>query len=352
MFEKTAAGSFLPLKEIVKQIKGKLFVPVGLVADEEQQITGISSLEKARESDLTFLADRKYLQSISASKAKIIIVREPLVDLAKVQILHPHPQLAMAKLSQIFNKLTHSFSGISQKASIDPSAQIGRDVTIYDFAFVGPHTTIDDGAVIYPHVYIGAKARIGAETVIFPNVVIMDSCEIGARCIIHAGAVIGGDGFGFVPTADTLEKVPQVGVVVLEDDVEIGALCSIDRATFNETRIRQGAKLDSHVHVGHNVDVGSQTMLCAHVAIGGGAKIGNRCIASGLTGIAPGIELCDGSMFGGHSGVYQSVTQPQEYYGSPAVAAKQWMKQNAALTRLPELIKRVSHLEKLLRKEE
>ncbi len=339
------------LCNIVQEIGAEVYIPTGLTYQPDAPVSGIGSLSSAKSSDITFATSKRHSDGAKNCPASFVIVPEANPELPKIQLIHKNPQLAMALLSQYFNKLKHSFAGISKNASVDSTAQIGDCATIYDFAFVGPNAKIGVNAVIYPHCYVGANAEVGANTVLFPSVSVMDDCVVGAGCIVHSGTVIGGDGFGFVPDARGMVKVPQIGNVIIEDDCEIGANCSIDRATFDTTRLCQGVKLDSQVHIGHNVEVGQHTMLCAHVAIGGSAKLGKRVIASGQTGFAPGIQIADGAMFGAQSGVYKPVTSAGEYRGAPHVAARDWMKQSFALERLPELLKRVQKLEKLLEKQ-
>lgn len=334
------------LIKIASEIGAELYNPHSL--DVNIDIEDLAPLNLAKANHISFLANKKYHSKLSDSRAAAVIVGERFEPLAMIQLIHPHPQLAMAKAAQLFYEPTHHFKGQSELAFISESAKVASTATIFPFAYIGPHCEVGAHSILYPHVYLGPNCIIGQSCTIYPGANLMSGTQLGDDIIIHAGAVLGGDGFGFAPDRHKIEKIPQKGTVKIEDDVEIGPLSTIDRATFNQTIIRKGCKFDSQVHIGHNTDVGENTMLCGQVGVAGSTKIGRNCIAAGQVGVGPSLEFADGTIMGPKAGMTQSIKEPGEYLGMPGTPSKQWMKQTMSLRKLPDLIKKVQQLEKKL----
>lgn len=315
-----------------------------------REVSGINSLAAASNHEISFLTQPKYVAEMLKTQAAAVIVKSHMPEVDVCQLVHPNPQLAMAQVATMFYRREHGFSGQSPQAWVSPDAKVHPSVTIFPFAFVDAGAEISRGAVLYPHTFVGSNCKIGEDSVLFPQVQLMPGCMVGARCLIFGGTVIGADGFGFVTTRTEQFKIPQMGGVIIEDDVEIGALSTVDRATFGATRIKKGAKLDAHVHIGHNVEIGEHCLLCAQVGVAGTTRIGDRCIAAGQVGFANGIEVGSGLIFGGQAGITRSLSEPGQYHGMPAQPARDWSRQTIALEKLPQLLKRVSALEEELEK--
>ncbi len=335
----------MQLKEIITLISAKLHSS-DREKDLAKSISGVASLDKATETEITFLTNPSWRSYLDKSKALALITAQPMVEFNGPQLIHANPYWAMAKISSHFFSYTHHHKGHSDLAFIHPEAEVSPEATVFPFAYVSPGCVISAGAVIYPQVYLGHKVRIGCNSVVFPGACLMDGTEVGEQCIIHANSVLGADGFGFAPGTDGIAKIPQVGSVTIENDVEVGALCSIDRATFDTTRIKQGSKLDSHVHVAHNVTVGENNMLCAQSGIAGSSTLGKGVILAGQAGVAPGIVLGDNVVLGARCGMIESTDEPGQYLGMPAITAKTWFRQVAATKKLPDALKRLDNLEK------
>ena len=249
-------------------------------------------------------------------------------------------------------------TGIDSSAFIAPSASVGENCYIGHFAYVGKNTTIGKNCRIYPQAYIGDDVTIGDNCIIYPHVTIYDGCVIGNNNILHAGSVIGSDGFGFAPEGDLYKKIPQLGNVVLEDDVEIGANTTIDRAVMDSTIIHKGVKLDNLVQIAHNVEVGENTVMAAQVGVAGSTKIGKHCMFGGQVGLAGHIKITDHVNFGAQSGVISDIKEPTTVLGAPAIQAKAFMRSSAIFNRLPDMYRtmgqlqrEIAELKKLINKE-
>jgi UDP-3-O-[3-hydroxymyristoyl] glucosamine N-acyltransferase len=315
------------------------------ISHEDPEIRGITTLELAKPGHISFLTQFRYRDWVNKTEASAIITDRALPNCQIPQLVHPNPYEVLAKIGQVLLPVTHSFSGQSPQAYVDPTAQVDPTATMYPFSYVGPRARVEADGVLYPFSYVGEDAYIGAGTVLYPSSTVMHGCRVGKRCILHANVVVGADGFGFAPTREGILKIPQTGIVVVEDEVEIGASSTVDRATYAETRLAHGVKLDSQVHVGHNVEIGPDSMLCAQVGIAGSAKIGKRFIAAGQAGVGHGITLGDHITIGPRAGAAQSESAPGEYMGTPLTPSMQWMKQQMAIKKLPDLIKTVKRLE-------
>lgn len=324
-----------------------------VVGNASVEIVRVAKIEEAGAGDLTFLANQKYERYLATTKASAILVskQQDLRALANretiacIRVDDPYGSFARV-LERLTPKLNPFPEGVHPSAQIAPTAQIGKDVVL------GAYTVIDEGAVVGEGTKIshgcvvGRNVHIGAQCRFYPRVTVYHHCRIGNRVTIHSGTVIGSDGFGFAPRPDgTYEKIPQLGIVVIEDDVEIGANCSIDRATLGETIIRRGVKIDNLVQIGHNCSVGEHTVIAAQTGLAGSTKIGNRVMVGGQVGFAGHLEVADDTIIMAQSGVTKSITQPgQTYFGYPAKEIKKARRIEAALRSLPELMGEVRDL--------
>jgi UDP-3-O-[3-hydroxymyristoyl] glucosamine N-acyltransferase len=258
-------------------------------------VTGIAGLEEAGEGEITFLAELKNLPRLEKTKAAAAIVPLSVSTFSKPVIRTPNPYLAYAKIQAFFTHRPYRPRGVDPRAYLGQGTRIGQEVSIYPFVFIGDGCQIGDRAVLYPGVYVGESAQIGEESVLYPNVVVMDRCIIGKRAIIHPGTIIGSDGFGFARDGAQYVKIPQIGIVQVDDDVEIGANCAVDRAAMGKTWVKRGVKTDNLVQVGHNVTIGEDTVLVAQVGIAGSTEVGNRVALGGQVGVVGHIKIEMGS---------------------------------------------------------
>lgn len=318
-------------------------------------ISHVAKIEEAADGALSFVANPKYEEYLYDSKASIIIVNDALVlerpvdtTLIRVKDAYSSFALLLEKYNEI--KAKEGKSGIDNTAYVSPTATIGKDVYIGAMVYIGDHVQVADGARIYPGCYLGDEASVGAHTTLFAGVKVYDTCKIGANVIIHSGTVIGSDGFGFAPQKDgTYKKIPQIGNVVIEDNVEIGANTTIDRATMGSTYIRKGVKLDNLIQIAHNVDIGENTVIAAQTGVSGSTKIGRNCVIGGQVGIVGHIQIADYTSINAQSGLAKSVTTPKTALtGSPAYDYKSALKSQAIFRNLPELQQRLGHLEKMV----
>ena len=319
----------------------------------DQAITGLAGLNEAGPTDLSFLANPKYAPEVAHSKAGVILVPAkfqgtPPEGQAWVRV--KNPSLALAILCELVEKLMvpPPTPGVHPSAVIDPTAKV------HPTAAIGPLCVVEAGAEIGPEahlvasVYVGPKAKIGAATRLYPQVTIQRFCEVGARCILHSGVVIGADGFGYESTAEGHYKVPQIGNVVIEDLVEMGANSAVDRARFASTRIGRGTKIDNLVQIGHNVTIGQHCFICALVGVSGSTKIGNYVVLAGQVGMVGHIELGDYTQVGGQAGISKSWPAKSKITGSPAMEFRAQRRMDALQRRLPELFTRITDLESRL----
>ncbi|HMK60441.1 MAG TPA: UDP-3-O-(3-hydroxymyristoyl)glucosamine N-acyltransferase [Dissulfurispiraceae bacterium] len=325
-----------------------LFLEGRITGDGDTDITGVAGLSEAKAGDITFIGSGKFIKEARTSPATALIVREFIEDIEKPQIACINPQLAFAKLLGYFYVKPHPYLGVSEKAVVSPTANIGENATIYPFAYIAEHAIIGKRSVIYPGVYIGAGSSIGEACTIYPNATIREGVTVGSRVIIHAGAVVGADGFGFVFDGRSHVKIPQVGRVIIEDDVEIGANTTIDRATTGSTVIGCGTKIDNQVQIGHNVQIGRGAILVAQVGIGGSSTVGDGVVLGGQAGIADHTEIEAGTMLGAKGGFMGKVSKGI-YSGGPAIPHRDWLKSTAIFAQLPELKKKIHELEEQIK---
>ncbi len=318
------------------------------------EITGVRPVEHALESDITYISDPRYLGALERSSARAVILPSDLdAPGGRPHIRSLNPEAAFARLTSLFYPYEEPLSGISPKADVHPKAGFGENISVGPFALIGRGAYIGDRTVIGPHVVIGEDVRVGADTRIFPHVTVYRGVVIGDRVIVHAGSVIGADGFGFAPDVDQ-EGAPIVvkkyhsGTVEIGDDVEIGALCGIDRALAGSTRLGNGVKLDNQVQVAHNVKIGSGTVIAAQTGIAGSSSIGAGCMIGGQVGIKDHVAVGDRVILATRVGIYRNVPDGSVMAGSvPAMPHKVFLRAQALFKRLPEILERVRKLERL-----
>lgn len=322
-----------------------------LEGDGSPVITGLRSLGEAGAGDLSFLHQAAYRDEAAASRAGALIVpaalRQQAAGWGKPLLVVAHSPLAVAQVLALFHPRRMAPAGIHPTAVVAADARLGDGVAIGPYAVIGEGCSLGDGARVAAHVVIGRDCRLGREVVLHPGVVLYDGCELGERVEIHAGAVIGADGFGYASVRGVHHKVPQVGRVVIGDDVEIGAGTTIDRATLDATRIGAGTKIDNQVQVGHNVTTGKGCILCGQAGIAGSTHLGDYVVLAGQVGVSGHLELGSGVQAGAAAIVLQSVASGQ-VAGAPAVPIQEWRRQVAAQSRVGELLRRVKKLEKAL----
>jgi UDP-3-O-[3-hydroxymyristoyl] glucosamine N-acyltransferase len=332
--------------QIAQMIEGQV------EGDANVTIVGPSKIEEGGPGTITFLANPKYEEYAYTTTASAMLVPDDFKPRAEVKptlIRVPDVYAAVAQLLGRFGAaLQPQLEGQSDEAFIDPSSEVAEDAAIGAFAVVSAGAVIESGVTLYPQVYVGHGVRIGAGSTLYPGVRVYHGCEIGNQCVIHANAVIGSDGFGFNRDASgAYEKVPQIGKVILEDQVEIGANTVIDRATMGATIIRKGAKLDNLIQIAHNVEVGNDTVIAAQAGIAGSTKVGARSLIGGQVGIVGHIQLADGVRIQAQSGVNRTVKEEgAALYGSPALDYNQFLRAFAIFRKLPDLEARLRKLEK------
>ena len=310
-----------------------------------------SKIEEGVPGTITFLGNPKYEPYLYTTRASIVIVANdfiPKEPLAVTLLRVPDVYAAISKLLEHFAQPENKVAIVSPLASIDDEATIADQVNIGAFTIIEEGAKIDSGCVIHGHCFIGKNVHIQAGTILHPGVRILRYCEIGERCVIHSNAVIGSDGFGFAPQADgSFKKIPQSGNVIIENYVEIGAQCTIDRASIGSTIIRQGVKLDNLIHVAHNVEIGEHTVIAAQTGIAGSTKIGRHCMIGGQVGFVGHITIDDGTKIQAQSGISSSTKSTgQKMFGSPAIDYTNYVKSYAIFKKLPELYKQIARLEK------
>ena len=327
---------------------GKIAEAVGgeVIGDETFAVTGINSLNDADPSEISFFADRRYKESLNKTKAGAILVSQKTPSFKGPQVAVSHVELAYAKVAALFSLPVPRHPGVSQRAVIHEKSVIGQDVSIYPMVYVGEGAEVGDGTTLFPGVFIGERVRIGKRCLIYPNVTILRDCLIGNNVIIHPGTVIGGDGFGFVRDGASSKKIPQIGIVQIDDDVEIGGNNCIDRAALGKTGIKKGTKTDNLVQIAHNVVIGENSIIVAQAGISGSCHIGREVIIGGQVGIIDHIKVGDRAMIGSQSGIAKSIPPGEVVTGSPAIPHRLFLKASTLTARLPEFNQRLRDLEK------
>jgi len=331
------------LKELAELVGGKV------VGDGEVEILGIASIDEAKTGEITFIASPKYLSKLIQTKASAIIVSPEVTQAEKPLLCVTNPHLAFTKVVSLFSSHPYQPKGVDPHAWVSPTAQLGKDLTIYPFVYIGDRCQIGDRVTLYPGVSIGEDSSIGEESVIHSNVSIYSNAVIGKRVILHSGVVVGSDGFGYVKEGKKNVKIPQVGSVEIEDDVEIGSNTTIDRAALGKTIIRRGVKIDNLVQVAHNVVIGEDSIIVAQVGIAGSTKIGSNVTLAGQVGVADHVEIGDNVMVGPQSGVPYDLAPNQGYTGSPALPHREFLRTVSVFPKLPEMRKILLDIEKRLK---
>lgn len=337
-----------PAAQIAMLVNGKL------EGDASVSVSSFGKIEEAKEGQLTFFANPKYEEFLYTTKASVVIINEAhelKQPISAALIRVPDAYSAFATLLTKYQEIVQQqLTGIQEPSYIAKTATVGENVFIGAFAYLGEGVTVGDNSKIYPNAFIGDNVSVGKNCVIHPGVKIYHSCKIGDNVVIHAGTVIGSDGFGFAPQADgSFKKVPQIGNVVVESNVEIGANATIDRATIGSTLIKSGAKLDNLIQIAHNVEVGHSTVIAAQAGVSGSTKIGNGVMIGGQAGIVGHIQLGDGAKVNAQSGVSKSIEPGKAVTGSPAYDYTSALRSQAAARKLPDLEKRVKELEELVK---
>jgi UDP-3-O-[3-hydroxymyristoyl] glucosamine N-acyltransferase len=306
--------------------------------DSQIRIYGVGSLEDAREDQLSFAMDERYLQRVSTCRAAALIVPPTLEHLEQPLLISTQPYLTMARVAQLFAEPPFLPNEVHPAACVGEGTHLGDEVRIGPLAQVGRRCRIGNGTRVYGGAYLGCDVEVGDHCLIYPNVTVLDRCQIGNRVVIHSGTVVGSDGFGFAQDEKGRHvKIPQGGIVQIDDDVEIGANCTIDRGTFGRTWLQRGTKIDNLVQIAHNVVIGEHAIIISQVGISGSTRIGKHVVLAGQVGVVGHIEIGDGARIGAQSGVGGSVKAGADMTGSPVMPHKEWLKMITVLKRLPEL---------------
>jgi UDP-3-O-[3-hydroxymyristoyl] glucosamine N-acyltransferase len=335
-------------KQIAELIHGSI------EGDENAKINTFAKIEEGKKGAISFLSNPKYTHYIYETESSVVLINNDVVlekptNATLIRVENAYE--CVAQLLQIYESMKPKKSGIDSLAFVSPSAKIGEDCYIGAFAYVGDNAEIGDGCQIYPHAVIYDNVKIGNNSTLYPNVSIYHDCKIGNNVVIHSGTVIGADGFGFAPNADGYDKIPQIGIVTIEDDVEIGANTCVDRSTMGSTYIRKGVKLDNLIQIAHNVEVGENTVMAAQVGVAGSTKVGKWCMFGGQVGMAGHISIADGTQVGAQAGITNTVKKADApIIGSPAIDAKAYMKAYAVYRRLPEMYQELNALRKEIEK--
>ena len=330
-------------KQIAAYIGGEV------VGDENTAVHTFAKIEEGMPGALSFLSNPKYTPYIYETKSSIVLVNSDFVPERPINatiIKTANAYESLAKLMTLYENMKPKKKGISPMASVAESATIGENVYIGPFVYIGEKASIGDNTIIEAGVSVNEGASVGSNCILYNNVTIYHGCKVGNRCILHAGCVIGADGFGFAPGANGYDKIPQIGIVILEDDVELGANTCVDRSTMGATIIKRGVKLDNLVQIGHNVVIDEHTVMSAQCGVAGSTKIGKWCMVGGQTGINGHIQIGDGVKVGGHSGVSNNVKDGQVLFGFPAFEHTKFVRSSVVFKRLPEMDREVSALKK------
>ena len=331
-------------KQIAEFVQGRI------EGDENATVNTFAKIEEGTPGAISFLSNPKYIHHIYETKSSVVLINEDVVLEKAVEptlIRVANAYESVARLLQLYESMKPKKTGIDPLAFISPKATVGKDVYIGAFACIGDGATIGDGTQIYPHAVIGDGVSIGQKCTVFPNVCIYQGCRLGNNVTIHAGSVIGADGFGFAPNQGGYEKIPQIGIVIIEDNVEIGANTCIDRSTMGQTIIHKGVKLDNLIQVGHNCEIGESTVMSAQAGLAGSTKIGAWCMVGGQAGFSGHIKVADKTIVGAQSGVIGNTKgNGQQLIGAPAVDPKMYFKARALDAKLPEMYRQIAALQR------
>ena len=330
-------------KQIAEMIGGRV------EGNPEAAINSFSKIEEGKSGAISFLSNPKYTHYLYDTQSSVVLVNDNLElerEVKTTLIRVPNAYEAVAKLLQLYASMKPRRQGIDPLAFVSPKAKVGERCYIGAFACIGDGAEIGDDTQVFPHAVIGDGVKIGNQCIIYPNVTIYEGCRLGNRVTIHAGSVIGADGFGFAPNTEGYDKIPQIGIVTIEDDVEIGANTCIDRSTMGSTIIRRGVKLDNLVQIAHNVEIGENTVMSAQVGVAGSTKVGAWCMFGGQVGLAGHITIGDKTFLGAQSGVPGNLKGNEKLIGTPPTSPQRFFKSQAIIRRLPELYKQINDLQK------
>lgn len=330
-------------KQIAEFIQGEI------IGNENAIVHTFAKIEEGIPGAISFLSNPKYTPYIYTTQSSIVLVNRDFIPEQEIKatlIKVDNAYESLAKLLQLYEMSKPKKTGIDSLAFIAPTAKIGKNVYIAPFACIGDNVEIGDNTIIHPHVTIGGGARVGNDCILYSGVTIYHDCRVGNNCILHSGCVIGADGFGFAPTPNGFDKIPQIGIAILEDNVEVGANTCIDRATMGATIIRKGVKLDNLIQIAHNVEVGENTVMASQVGIAGSTKVGQWCMFGGQVGLAGHIKVGDKVNIGAQSGIPSDVKANSTIMGTPAFEAKGYFKSATVFKKLPDIYTTLNNLQK------
>ena len=331
-------------KQIADMIGGRV------EGNDNVTINSFAKIEEGKPGAISFLSNPKYTHYLYETQSSVVLINEDVEleqPVAATLIRVKNAYESVAKLLQVYESMKPRKSGVEPQAYISEKASIGKDCYIGAFAYIGDDAVIGDGTQIYPHTVIGQGVKIGQRCTLYPNVTIYQECQLGNNVTIHAGSVIGADGFGFAPSAEGYDKIPQIGIVVIEDDVEIGANTCVDRSTMGQTVIRRGVKLDNLIQVAHNCEIGENTVMSAQVGMAGSTKIGSWCMVGGQAGFSGHIHVADKTFVGAQCGVISDTKgNGEKLIGSPAMDTKVFFKAKALYAKLPDMYRQIAALQR------
>ena len=330
-------------KQIAEYIQGVI------EGDENATVHTFAKIEEGIPGAISFLSNPKYTHYIYDTQSSIVLVNKdfaPEKEVKTTLIRVDNAYESLAKLLNLYEMSKPKKTGVDPLAYIAPTAKIGQNVYIAPFACVADGAEVGDNTILHPHATVGTSAKVGSDCILYPHATVYHDCHVGNRCILHAGSVIGADGFGFAPSPEGYEKIPQIGIVILEDNVEVGANTCIDRATMGATIIRKGVKLDNLIQIAHNVEVGSHTVMASQVGIAGSTKVGEWCMFGGQVGIAGHIKIGNKVNLGAQSGVPGSIKDGQNLIGTPPMELKAYFKSSAVFRKLPDMYHELNSLKK------
>lgn len=330
-------------KQIAEFVNGRV------EGNENATISTFAKIEEGKEGAISFLSNPKYTHYIYDTKSTIVLIGDDVelerpVSATLIRVKNAYE--SVARLLQLYESMKPKKQGIDPLAFISPTAKVGDNCYVGAFAYIGDNAVVGDGCQIYPNTYIGDGVTVGESCIIYPHATIYHGCKLGNRVTMHAGSVVGSDGFGFAPSANGYDKIPQIGIVTIEDDVEIGANTCVDRSTMGSTYVRKGVKLDNLVQIAHNTDIGENTVMSAQVGVAGSTKVGQWCMFGGQVGIAGHITIGNKVFLGAQSGVPGSLKDNQTLIGTPPMEQVPFFKSQAIFRRLPEIYKQLNNLKK------
>ncbi|MBR6310912.1 MAG: UDP-3-O-(3-hydroxymyristoyl)glucosamine N-acyltransferase [Paludibacteraceae bacterium] len=334
-------------KQIAEYLGGEIF------GDANVTVCTFAKIEEGVPGALSFLSNPKYVHYIYETKSSIVLVNKDFVPeqpISATLVKVDNAYESLAKLLTLYDSMKPKRKGIDPLAYVAPTAKIGKDVYLAPFSAVGDNAEVGDGTELHPHATVGPRAKVGKNCIMYTNANVYHDCRVGDNCILHSGSVVGADGFGFAPRPDgSYEKIPQIGIAVLEDDVEIGANTCVDRATMGATVVHKGVKLDNLIQIAHNVEVGENTVMASQVGVAGSTKIGRQCVIGGQVGFAGHIHVADGAQIGAQAGIISSLSEKDvetPIIGSPTMPVKQFMRSSAVFRKLPDMLRTINELQR------